>query len=119
MARTPKPIGPNRGYAGPGAVVGDPPPAEVYPLKRGGRAVPDRSPEPVIGSACGDTRAVAEGDVLSPTPRFTEELRSGVVMVTTRGNYEPPTPKTTQEFGDARREARGVRTRPPRPGGRG
>jgi hypothetical protein len=47
-------------------------------------------------------------------PRFNDESRSGV-EVGTRGNSES-TQKTTMEFGDARRERRGVRTRPPRPG---
>jgi hypothetical protein len=114
MAREPKPIGPARGFAGPGADLGDPPPVEPYPIKRGGRAVPDRTRTPDIGPACGDTRHVVEGDVASPAPRLTDELRSGIDMGTTRGNNEVP--KTTQEHGDSVREARGVRTRPSRPG---
>jgi hypothetical protein len=56
-----------------------------------------------------------EGDVTAATPGFTDELRAGIEMGTTRGNHEP-VPKTTMEFGDARSEARGVRTRPVRPG---
>jgi len=116
MAREPRPIRPNQGYAGTGRVVGDPSPTEVYPLKRGGRAVPDRSREPVIGPACGDTRAVVEGDVLSPEPRFTEELRSGVELGSSRGN-SVAVPKTTQDYSDAVTEARhGQPTRPSRPG---
>jgi hypothetical protein len=47
-------------------------------------------------------------------PRFNDESRSGV-EVGTRGNNQSR-PKTAQEFGDRRRETRGVRTRPPRPG---
>jgi hypothetical protein len=112
MAREPMPIRPAGGFAGPGADLGDPPPAEVYPLKRGGRAVPDRTREPVIGSACGDTRFVVEGDVRSPEPRFTDELRSGVEMGTPRENT-----KSRQEHGNAVTQARhGQATRPPCPG---
>jgi hypothetical protein len=112
MAREPMPIRPAGGFAGDGTVLGDPPPAEVYPLKRGGRAVPDRSREPVIGPACGNTRAVVEGDVSSPAPRFTEELRSGVDVGSPREDA-----KTRQEHSDAVTEARhGQATRPPRPG---
>jgi hypothetical protein len=84
-------------------------PVEPYPLRRGGNAAPDRSQPPDIGAACHDTRKV------SPAPGFTDELRSGVELGTTRGNNEA-VPKTAQEFGDARREARGVGTRPVRPG---
>jgi hypothetical protein len=84
-------------------------PVEPYPLRRGGNAVPDRTREPDIGAACHDTRKVA------PAAAFTDENRSGIEFGTTRGNYEP-VPRTTMEFGDARREARGVRTRPVRPG---
>jgi hypothetical protein len=122
MTRNPKRLAPgtsrNSGYAGPGTDLGDPPPAKVYPLKRGGRAVPDRSREPEIGSACGDTRAVVEGDVAAATPRFTDELRSGVELGTTRGNNEAVS-KTSQEYGNAVTEARhGQATRPARPGDR-
>ena len=39
----------------------------------------------------------------------------GVELGTSRGNSEAR-PKTSQEYGDARRARRGVRTRPPRPG---
>ena len=84
-------------------------PVAPYPLRRGGRAVPDRSQPPDSGAACHDTRKVA------PAPTFTDELRSGVELGTTRGNNEV-VPKTAQEAGDARRERRGVRVRPPRPG---
>lgn len=116
MARTPKPIGPAQGFAGPGADLGDPPPAEVYEIRRGGRAIPDRSRTPDIGPAChDDTRFVVEGDVKSPQPRFTDELREGVELGSSRGNNEA-VPRTSQEYGDSVREARGVRTRPPRPG---
>jgi hypothetical protein len=45
------------------------------------------------------------------TPAFTDELRSGVEMGTSRGN-NAAMPKTTQEYGDSVRKARGVRTRP-------
>jgi hypothetical protein len=58
---------------------------------------------------------VVEGEVASPEPRFTDELRSGIEMGTSRGNSEA-LPKTSQEHGDSVREARGVRTRPRRPG---
>ena len=112
MPRNPKPIGPNGGFAGPGADLGDPPPVEPYEIRRGGRAVPDRTHQPVIGSACGDTIHVVEGDVRSPEPRFTDELRSGVDVGSPRENA-----KTRQEHGDAVTEARhGQATRPPRPG---
>jgi hypothetical protein len=93
-------------------VIGDPPPVEVYPLERGGRAVPDRSREPRIGAASYDT------DRVPAPPAFTDELREGVELGSTRGNNEP-VPKTTQEFGDDCREARSVRTRPVRPGASG
>jgi hypothetical protein len=62
--------------------LGDPPLAEVYPLRRGGRAVPDRSRAPEIGAACHDTRKVS-----APFTE-TEELRSGVEFGSTRGNTE-------------------------------
>jgi hypothetical protein len=88
-------------------VVGDEPPVGLYPPRRGGRAVPDRSREPRIGPACYDT------DTVAPPSAFSEELRSGV-EIGTRGNTELQ--KTAQEFGDSLREARGVRTRPERPG---
>jgi hypothetical protein len=88
--------------------LGDPPLAEVYELKRGGRAVPDRSREPVIGPDCVDT------DKTVPGVATTEELRSGVEFGSTPGNTEAQ--GTAQEHGDAVREARGVRTRPARPG---
>jgi hypothetical protein len=32
-------------------------PSEVYPLRQGGRAAPDRSRDPVIGPACYETGA--------------------------------------------------------------
>lgn len=106
MARTPKNIRPNVGYAGTGRVLGDPPTSEPYPLKRGGRVVPDRSQPPDIGAACHDTRKVV------PAPASTDELRSGIEMGTPRENA-----KTRQEHGHAVTEARhGQATRPPRPG---
>jgi hypothetical protein len=108
--RTPRPHRPAAGDQPASHIIGDPPPGEVYPLQRGGRAaVPDRSREPRIGAACYDT------DRVPAPPAFTDELRSGVEGIGTRGNDEP-TPKTAQEFGDAVRKARGVRTRPARPG---
>jgi hypothetical protein len=109
MARTPRPHRPAVGDQPSSHVIGDPSPSEVYPLKTGGRAVPDRSREPGIGAASHDTRKTA------PAPAFTDELRSGVELGTTVGDAEP-VPKATMEFGDARRQARGVRTRPVRPG---
>jgi hypothetical protein len=57
-----------------------------------------------------------EGDTTGTTPCFTDELRSGVEFGSTRGTAEP-TPKTSQEYGDAVTEARhGRATRPARPG---
>ena len=53
-------------------------------------------------------------DTVAPPPALTDEL-SGGVEVGTRGNNDPM-PKTSQEYGDSVREARGVRTRPVRPG---
>ena len=85
-------------------MIGDPPAIEVYPLRRGGRAVPDRSRSPAIGAACADT------DRVPPAPAFTDENRNGVEMGTSRGNNEVQ--KTAMEYGDSVREARGVRTRP-------
>jgi hypothetical protein len=115
VSRSPKPIGPAQGFAGEGVDLGDPAPAKPYAPKVASRAaVPDRSREPVIGP-CAETRFTVEGDVASPAPRFTDELRSGVEMGTTRGNSEA-VPKSSQEYGDSVREARGVRTRPVRPG---
>jgi hypothetical protein len=84
-------------------------PTEPYPLKQGGVATPDRSREPDIGGACHDTRYT------SPPVTHTEELRSGVEFGSTRGNNEQ-TQKTFAENVDGLREARGIRTRPPRPG---
>jgi hypothetical protein len=114
--RKPLPLGPTQGFAGDGEVLGDPPPAKRYALKRASRAaVPDRSREPIIGP-CAETCSVVEGDSLSATPRFTEELRSGVEIGSTSGNNEA-LPKTSQEYGDAVTEARhGQATRPSRPG---
>ena len=109
MSRNPKNVQPNRGYAGTGRIVGDEPPVEVYPLERGGKATPDRSQPPRIGAACYDT------DRVPAPPAFTNELREGVEMGTSRGNNEP-VPKTSQEYGDSVRGSRGVRTRPVRPG---
>jgi hypothetical protein len=84
------------------------PSVEVYPLRSGGRAVPDRTREPDIGAACHETRKVV------PAPSFTDENRSGVELGTPSEN-----PKTAQEYGDIVRESRGVRTRPERPGQHG
>jgi hypothetical protein len=103
VSRTPNPRQPGNANH-PNLVIGDEPPVGLYPLRRGGRAVPDRSREPVIGPACDDT------DTTAPSPVFSDELRSGVELGTPRGN--DAVQKTTQEYGDLLREARGVRTRP-------
>jgi hypothetical protein len=79
-------------------------PVEPYPLKRGGRAVPDRSRAPVIGPACVDT------DRVSPPAHTDPDWNAGPEV----GPVENL--KTRQEHGDAVRESRGVRTRPVRPG---
>jgi hypothetical protein len=99
--RTPQPHRPGNANQPTNRVLGDEPPVAPYPLKRGGRAVPDRSREPSIGGACVDTDRLP--------PAFTEELRSGVETGLATENA-----KTRQEHGDAVREARGVRTRPVR-----
>lgn len=83
-------------------------PVEPYPLRRGGKATPDRSQPPDIGAACHDTRKV------SPAPASTDELRDGIEGIGTFGNNQVQ--KTAQEYGDSVREARGIRTRPVRPG---
>jgi hypothetical protein len=106
-SRTPHPNPPGRDPVA-SRNLGDPPATEPYPLKRGGRAVPDRSRPPDIGAACHDTRKV------SPPVAETEDLRSGVEFGSTRGNTKVQ--KTAQEHGDAMRESRGVITRPVRPG---
>jgi hypothetical protein len=79
-------------------------PVERYPLRRGGKAVPDRSREPVIGVACHDT------DFVGPAPRVDPNTNAGPEIGPTENA------KTRQEHGDAVRESRGVRTRPVRPG---
>jgi hypothetical protein len=79
-------------------------PVEPYPLCRGGRAVPDRSREPVIGPACVDT------DRLSPQAHIDPDWNAGPEV----GPVENT--KTRQEHGDMVRERRGVRVRPVRPG---
>jgi hypothetical protein len=104
MSRTPKNLRPGEGHGGRGRVVGDPPPVEVYPIERGGRAVPDRSREPRIGAACYDTDTVAPAARVDPSTNAGPEI----------GPVENA--KTRQEFGEARRESRGVRTRPLRSG---
>jgi hypothetical protein len=109
MSRTPKPIGPNSGFAGDGDVLGDPAPVAPYPIKRGGQAAPDRSRAPEIGPHC-DTRSVVASDTLSPAPRVNPSTNAGPQL----GPVENA--KTRQEHGDAVRESRGVRTRPERPG---
>jgi hypothetical protein len=117
MAREPKRIGPAEGYLGEGGYANDGPPSDTPPLYRAGRAVPPRSQPGPIGPAAGGTRAyLVEGENPpgSLAPRFTNELRSGVEMDSSRGTGE--TQKTAMEFGDRRRERRGVRTRPLRPG---
>lgn len=116
-ARMPNQILPGEGYAGEGGYGDDGPLHDTPPLYRAGRATPDRSQEPRIGPAAGSVRAnLVADEAWDPAPRFTDELRSGVEMGTCRGNNDPEGAGTRQEFGDARRERRGVRTRPPRPG---
>jgi hypothetical protein len=104
MARTPRPVQPNRGYAGAGRVLGDPPPVAAYPLRGGGRAVPDRTRPPDIGAACHDTRKTMPAASVDP------DTNAGPSI----GPVENA--KTRQEHGDMVREGRGVRTRPVRPG---
>ncbi len=112
MSRDAKPIKPGESYLEvDGVVLGDGPPAETYPLKQGGRpAVPDRSEFRGAGAACPEARQT------SPPLAFTEELRSGAPTGSSRGNDTPAATKTFAENIDAKREARGIRTRPPRPG---
>jgi hypothetical protein len=104
MSRSPKPIKPNQGYAGTGRALGDPPAVPPYPLRRGGKATPDRSEFRGIGPACVDT------DVTAPAARIDPESNRGPQV----GPIENV--KTRQEHGDMMRESRGVRTRPVRPG---
>jgi hypothetical protein len=71
MSRTPKPVRRQIAAepAGPGArgdaldaddmIAAIEAPVSTYPLRVGGRAVPDRSREPRIGAACADTDVVA------------------------------------------------------------
>jgi hypothetical protein len=89
-------------------VIGDPPAVEVYPLRHGWQG--DAGSHPHTQHRRGLPRHPQGG----ARARITDELRQGVEMKSTRGNNEP-VPKTTMEFGDGRREARGVRTRPVRP----
>jgi hypothetical protein len=110
VSRTPTPRRPGATNH-PNRVIGDEALVELYPLKRGGRAVPDRSQPPRIGVAC------ADADHLAPPPAFSDELRSGVELDSPRGTNVVQ--KTTQEYGDSVRESRGVRTRPERPGQHG
>jgi hypothetical protein len=107
MSRTPHPNPPGRDPMS-SRTLGDPPAVPPYPLRRGGRATPDRSQLRRVGASCVDT------DYVGPAPLIDPATNAGV-EVGTRGNNEP-TPKTTQEYGDAVRESRGVRTRPVRPG---
>jgi hypothetical protein len=79
-------------------------PVAAYPIRRGGRAVPDRSSAPDIGAACSDTHFAG------PAPRVDPNTNAGPEIGSTENA------KTRQEHGDAVREARGVRTRPVRPG---
>jgi hypothetical protein len=80
-------------------------PVEPYPLKQGGRAVPDRSREPLIGPACHDTDYVGPAPLVDPTTNAGPEV----------GPVENL--KSRQEHGHAVTEYRhGQRTRPPRPG---
>jgi hypothetical protein len=92
--RTPRPHRPAAGDQPASHIIGDPPPGEVYPLQRGGRAaVPDRSREPRIGAACYDTDTVAPAASVNPD--------------TNAGPSVGPTENagTGQEHGDAVREA--------------
>jgi hypothetical protein len=80
-------------------------PVEPYPLRRGGRAVPDRTRPPDIGAACHDTRKVSPAAYVDP------EWNAGP-EVGPRENL-----KSRQEHGHDVTETRhGQRTRPPRPG---
>jgi hypothetical protein len=79
MSRTPKPVRRQIAAepAGPGArgdaldaddmIAAIEAPVSTYPLRVGGRAVPDRSREPRIGAACADTDVVAPPTRVSPT----------------------------------------------------
>lgn len=101
MARTPTPHRPGSAGQPRDQVVGDEAPGELYPLRSGGSAVPDRSREPVIGLACASTGAQSRSGkrvVVNPETEAGPE-------VGTRGNLEVQ--KTAQKFGHARREARG------------
>ena len=63
MSRTPKRLRPAQGYFGEGAELSDGPPRDNPPLYRAGQATPDRSQEPPIGPAGGNTRAwLVEGE---------------------------------------------------------
>jgi hypothetical protein len=110
MTRPAQPHRPGHANQPPNRVIGDPPPAEVYEIRRGGRAVPDRTREPRIGPACYDT------DTAAPAPRVDPATNAGP-EIGTRGNSAVQ--KTSSEYIDAAREARGVRTRPVRPGQHG
>ena len=109
MSRNPTPHKLGNRNQPPDMVLGDPAPAEVYEFPRGGRAVPERSHDPVIGPACPD----ALGARAASAPYTTEENQVGVDLGR-RGNNEQA--KAAQEFGDSVREPRGVRTRPVSPG---
>jgi hypothetical protein len=99
MSRTPRSRRPGAGDQPASHVIGDPPPVAPYPLKRGGRAVPDRTRAPEIGPACHDSRKV------TPAPAFTEELRRGVNVGSPTENV-----KARQEHGNDLAEARSRRT---------
>jgi hypothetical protein len=66
VSRTPRPHRPGAGDQPASRVLGDPPPVELYPLRRGGRAVPDRSQPPRIGPACYDTDTVSPAASVDP-----------------------------------------------------
>jgi hypothetical protein len=106
------PVKPGQSFGGPNRVLGDEPPAEPYlrDTTTTKSPVPGRSQPARIGAACPEARQTAA------PPAFTEELRSGVPVNGNRGNDTPAATKTFAENVDARREARGIRTRPSRPG---
>ena len=100
--------------AGDGDVLGDPPPVAPHPLKRGGRAVVDRSREPEIVPRLPRHPLGSRRRFARPDATLHDELHQGVEIGTTRGNNEPEAICTRQEFGDSVRQVRGVSTRPVR-----
>ena len=110
MSREPNERSARPGIAGPGHVLGDEPPVEVYPLQRGGRAVPDRSREPAHRR-----RLRRHTDRVPARPAFTDELRE---RRRAAEHQRQQRARAEDDPGVRRpvREARGVRTRPVRPG---